>query len=777
MANPKSIPQWGQFLGRWLPLTGFSGLTFFFVSSHQIGNAIATALCALVLFLWNSFRTPFQEEVEKEMKKLVGKLVPWFFQLLYRLGSIVQEWAIQFWWTVSFNFTGKYYKRLDILCREFETKGMTLDKVLSLQNIFVTVHLSSKNLVQVSPNLLKKIAAEDSSQQLEGKEIGHYLALMQKYPEFRRLAILGAPGSGKTTLMRYLALMYASRQPRRLHPKAPQWLPVLLYLRDIEQKILKKPEIPLEELLTEWVQELQRVNPLKLPENWFKQQLSQGKCLVLLDGLDEVANTAHRQAVSQWVDQQMYEYSDTPFILTSRRLGYEEAQLKLAVQVLEVEPLRFEQIKQFVSNWYWEVECIRRGGHNDLGTKDAAYRNTENLLTQVKEHQALRDLASNPLLLTLIVTAHQQNQSIPLRRVELYQTICEVMLGKRQEAKGIRSQLSIRDKLSVLQPLALELMQRQTRQFQLSEVETLFTEHLAKLPNPPETLDFLKQLQAVDALIAKDREGDYEFAHLSFQEYLAAVEVKETKQEEIFLNVLQNRDQLSWWAETMRLYVAQTDATQLVEAIVQESKTWQEPDFEKLFLAWDFCHQGRVGPVAKQGLSNYTNEPLKVLDAEDYQYAVSKQPCYFKLAYFLQTRQWKEADREIIDPIRQGQNSFGFLDIKNFSYSDLRVIDQLWLKYSNGHFGLSVQKQIWIEVGGKLDYGDDFKAAYESFIKLSEQLEWRKDGRWVNYNDLVWDISLAPKAYLPYCNLVKFTKNKRVPVMGLLGLFLSSPDL
>ncbi|WP_254565969.1 GUN4 domain-containing protein [Oscillatoria sp. HE19RPO] len=454
-----------------------------------------------------------------------------------------------------------------------------------------------------------------------------------------------------------------------------------------------------------------------------------------------------------------------------------EAQLKSAVQVLEVEPLNFKQIQQFVSNWYREVECIRRGGQNDLGTKDAAYRNTEDLLNQVKERQALRDLASNPLLLTLIVTAHQQNQSIPLKRVELYQTICEVMLGKRQEAKGIRSQLSIQEKLCVLQPLALELMQRQTRQFQLSEVETLFTAHLAKLPNPPETVDFLKQLQAVDALIAKEREGDYEFAHLSFQEYLAAVEVKETQQEEIFLKVLQDPNQLSWWAETMRLYAAQTDATQLVEAIVQESKTLQQPDFKKLFLAWDFCNQGRVRPIAKQGLSTYTNEPLKVLDAKDYEYAVSKQPCYFKLAYFLQTRQWKEADTEIFPVIRRTLSIFLSSDIKHLPYSDLRIIDQLWLKYSNGHFGLSLQKQIWMEVGGKLDYAEDFNAAYESYIKLSEQLEWRKDGKWVHYNDLVWDLSLAPKAHLPHCGAVRFSRTRTGPLIGLGAFLLSRPDL
>jgi hypothetical protein len=317
------------------------------------------------------------------------------------------------------------------------------------------------------------------------------------------------------------------------------------------------------------------------------------------------------------------------------------------------------------------------------------------------------------------------------------------MLGKRQEAKGIRSPLTIREKLSVLQPLALELMRRQTRQFQLEEVETLFGEHLAKLPNPPQPLEFLKQLQAVDALIAKEREGDYEFAHLSFQEYLAAVEVKETKQEQIFLEALHDPKKLSWWAETMRLYAAQTDASELVNAILQE------PNLEKLLLAWDFCQQGFVNPEPKKALLEVSNKPLEILDEIDRDYAISKQPFYFKLAYYLQTGQWKEADRETLEVMRRVIDKISIEGIKNFPCADLRVIDRLWVKYSNGKFGFSVQKQIWLDVNGKLDYGDDEDAAQQAFLKFSSQVEWQKDGKFIPDTDLVWEVAIAPLAHHP----------------------------
>ncbi|MEA5522766.1 GUN4 domain-containing protein [Limnoraphis robusta] len=465
----------------------------------------------------------------------------------------------------------------------------------------------------------------------------------------------------------------------------------------------------------------------------------------------------------------------------AEKLGYEEAQLKQAVQVLEVEPLSAEQIEQFVNNWYREVERTRRMGQDDLATKEAASRNAQNLLNQINRDKALQDLASNPLLLTLIARVHQQNERIPLKRVELYQSICEVMLGKRQEAKGIRSPLTIREKFSVLQPLALELMGRQTRQFQLEEVETLFGEHLGKLPNPPEPLEFLKQLQAVDALIANEGEGDYVFAHLRFQQYLAAVEVKETKQEHIFLEALHDPKKLYWWAETMRLYAAQNDASELVNAILQE------PNLKKLLLAWDFCQEGFVGSEAKKALLTVSNQPLEILDETDRDYAISKQPFYFKLAYYLQTGQWQEADRETFNVMQGFMGGFSTEGLKNFPCADLRVIDRLWVKYSNGKFGFSVQKQIWIDVGGKLDYGEDLDAARRAFIKLSDQVEWRKDGEFIRgYKDLVWDSTLAPQAHLPsfgigvgkWGGMVRGYFGRGVVVRGwVLRTLLSHPDL
>ncbi|WP_322744292.1 GUN4 domain-containing protein [Planktothrix mougeotii] len=79
--------------------------------------------------------------------------------------------------------------------------------------------------------------------------------------------------------------------------------------------------------------------------------------------------------------------------------------------------------------------------------------------------------------------------------------------------------------------------------------------------------------------------------------------------------------------------------------------------------------------------------------------------------------------------------------MNNFPCEDLRTIDQLWVEYSNGRFGFSVQKKIWLEVGGKVDY--------ETECKLGDRVGWRKNSNWMKYSDLAFSLQ-APVGHFPY---------------------------
>ncbi len=125
---------------------------------------------------------------------------------------------------------------------------------------------------------------------------------------------------------------------------------------------------------------------------------------------------------------------------------------------------------------------------------------------------------------------------------------------------------------------------------------------------------------------------------------------------------------------------------------------------------------------------------------------------YTKLQNFLSRGQWKEADEETNNVMLQaaGRTQQGYLDLaacRNFPSLDLRTIDQLWLKYSDNKFGFTVQKEIWLAKGGKLDGSYD----WDTYFKLAEVVGWRRGDNWLNYSQLTFDKTKAQIGHLPAC--------------------------
>lgn len=120
---------------------------------------------------------------------------------------------------------------------------------------------------------------------------------------------------------------------------------------------------------------------------------------------------------------------------------------------------------------------------------------------------------------------------------------------------------------------------------------------------------------------------------------------------------------------------------------------------------------------------------------------------YRKLRDLLKAGKWKEADEETRQVMlavakREKEGWFREEDIDNFPCADLRTIDQLWVKYSDGKFGFSVQKRIYQALGGTREYDSDI------WNKFGDKVGWRKGGNWLYYNDITFD-KKAPEGHLP----------------------------
>ncbi|MTJ10719.1 GUN4 domain-containing protein [Anabaena sp. UHCC 0204] len=112
-----------------------------------------------------------------------------------------------------------------------------------------------------------------------------------------------------------------------------------------------------------------------------------------------------------------------------------------------------------------------------------------------------------------------------------------------------------------------------------------------------------------------------------------------------------------------------------------------------------------------------------------------------ELEKYLKAEQWKQADLETVRIILEiaGQLERGWLtddDIENFPSAELVAIDKLWLNYSEARFGLSIQKQIWQEVG-------------EDYLELCDRVGWRLEDDWLDYEDLEFS-KQAPMGHLPF---------------------------
>jgi serine/threonine-protein kinase len=121
---------------------------------------------------------------------------------------------------------------------------------------------------------------------------------------------------------------------------------------------------------------------------------------------------------------------------------------------------------------------------------------------------------------------------------------------------------------------------------------------------------------------------------------------------------------------------------------------------------------------------------------------------YRQLRDLLAAGKWQEADQETAEKMlavidKESWWKVGNDDINNFPCTDLRTIDRLWVKYSNGRFGFSVQKRILQSVGGQLDVFD-----YDIYEKFGKIVGWRGKNDWLGYKNLTFCLN-APQGHLP----------------------------
>ncbi len=378
----------------------------------------------------------------------------------------------------------------------------------------------------------------------------------------RRLAIIGGPGSGKTTLLAYLLLTYARQKTGERLGFADSLFPVFVPLRQL-QAVLAQPN---RRSLPDYLADNFAALGMPPPDGFFEQRLKNGRCLVLLDGLDEVADQQQRVRLAEWVDAQVSIYPKNRFIVTSRPAGYDTAALENGFLRLDVQAFNQADIEQFCQNWCLAVELASQGEDNPALRRRAA-ESAADLVRAINANPAVRALAINPLLLSIIALVHRYRATLPRRRVELYAECVDVLLGKWDEAKGLAGRLTESQKRAVLQPIALQMHRDNIRELDTPALTALLRQHLPAVGGQPgEAEQFLREVRDRSGLLLEQGLNRYTFSHHTFQEYLVARELTDNGPEALLLHHAGN----DWWREVTLLYTGLKDATPVIEALTRQ---------------------------------------------------------------------------------------------------------------------------------------------------------------------------------------------------------------
>lgn len=416
---------------------------------------------------------------------------------------------------------------------------------LSLDNVYIdldtTIKIKKTDLDELRSgkkhSLPQAVLGKDAPDLLERmgeqKDIAPLPAL-EAIRATSRAVLLGEPGAGKSTFARKLLGLQAASLLGQCKPLAgftDDLLPVLVILRELVPLLV---DLNLENLPAEArKQKLLEVITQYLALPFINTALESGKVMLVLDGLDEVPQDL-RKVIRQVVAALLSEYRVERLLITSRIRSYTGNAVFENLQTFTLRPFDEDKIANFVRAWYaTQAEMGRvREKDRDERIKD---------LVQAATSGDLREIASNPMMLTSMAIIHQKEICLPKERVRLYKLVVDVLLRRWQKHKLGEGQMVpslpllafLKDEnrlLAAMERLAYEAHrvgkgEKRTADLpRLAALEILEQkEYLGEIGLAQEFLDYVDQRSG----LVKGNGGEldkptsYSFPHRTFQEYLA----------------------------------------------------------------------------------------------------------------------------------------------------------------------------------------------------------------------------------------------------------------
>ena len=336
--------------------------------------------------------------------------------------------------------------------------------------------------------------------------------------ECPRLLIDGRAGSGKTTILQWIAV----RAARSDFDGAASWLngyvPFFIRLREhTETQNSAGIMLPTPEKF------LDKVAPLLAPvaPAWPRTQLESSKAFILIDGMDEVPE-AQRRAVFSWLDELTDAFPDLRYVVTTRPgavepKAFDERRFTRAT----LEPMDPILVRTFVNQWHKAM----REWQKDAESQQQITVLRDELLKALGGDRFLSTLADTPLLAGLICALNQHLVGhLPRRRGEIFEKAL-VMFYERDRARGIEETvaLDLAATEHLLGDLALRLVRSGTPEIDTESACRALQRSSITLPDGPyDGSDLCRHLLLRSGLLREPSSGYVDFVHKTFQEYLGA---------------------------------------------------------------------------------------------------------------------------------------------------------------------------------------------------------------------------------------------------------------
>jgi hypothetical protein len=335
-----------------------------------------------------------------------------------------------------------------------------------------------------------------------------------------RILLEGAAGTGKSTVLRYLALRVMDGNLPGFDQVSSSLIPFLLELRSF----VRDGALILPEHSDDFINTVAWPLNKEKPEGWVSNLLDEGRALVLIDGIDEIRE-AHRPIMLKWLRQLIAAYPDAFYVATSRPAAIQEAlrdDLRAGgFTTAKLEPMTNVQVDDFIDRWYHAATESDRDQDYLADVELLAV----GLKSSLASRPDLHSLATTPLLCAVICAVNLSRRHLPKRRTELYDMALELLLERRDVVRSIRGsvQLSRHESRLMLARLALWMLINGQYSIPRAPALTAITDLAHSFGESPEYM--LHQMLEQTGLLQETGDNLVEFRYLSFQDYLAATEI------------------------------------------------------------------------------------------------------------------------------------------------------------------------------------------------------------------------------------------------------------